>query len=171
MKCPECKSDLRIDHYESVEIDRCDQCEGLWLDDRELMAIVRKKEKQFSASVLADVLSSAFKGLPAAAASTQRACPRCDQLLKHVNHSYSSGIILDTCPQGHGVWLDKHELDKVQAFEEHWDVEAKRRLPELKQKLEASASAPGLADESVGVFGHLFNFLGRDLKSAKKRSG
>ena len=171
MKCPECLIDLRTDHYEDVEIDRCDRCKGLWLDDRELMTIIRKKGNQLSTSVITQVLSNSFKGVPPEASQTKRTCPRCSESLKHVNHSYSSGIILDTCPRGHGVWLDHEEIDKVQAFEEHWDVEAKRRLPELKQKIDASASAPGLIKESSGVFGHLFNFIGREMKNDRKKRG
>ncbi len=40
-----------------------------------------------------------------------------------INYDYSSGIILDRCPQGHGLWLDGGELEKVQIVREQSEDE------------------------------------------------
>lgn len=159
MKCPTCKTSLRVDHYEQIEIDRCDTCNGLWLDDREMMAIIRKRDTKASQTILTEVLSNAHRGLPAQTGQDPRGCPRCSGPLKQLNHSYSSGIILDSCPKGHGVWLDEHELEKVQAFEEHWDVEAKRKLPELQDQLNLAKKGISTDATSTGILRPIFNFL------------
>ena len=36
MKCPKCYGDLREQEYHKVNIDKCQQCGGVWLDAGEL---------------------------------------------------------------------------------------------------------------------------------------
>jgi ribosomal protein L37AE/L43A len=36
MDCPRCKTALRIEDYRGIEVDRCPQCQGMWLDYGEL---------------------------------------------------------------------------------------------------------------------------------------
>ena len=43
--------------------------------------------------------------------------------MQTINYDYSSGIILDRCPQGHGLWLDAGELEQVQIVREHSEEE------------------------------------------------
>lgn len=50
MRCPRCGEEARLmEHSVSygrpVRIDRCEKCFGVWLDDRELNAIVEEKKK------------------------------------------------------------------------------------------------------------------------------
>lgn len=40
MKCPKCGSDLHTIDYEGVTVDKCTQCEGVWLDRGELEQIL-----------------------------------------------------------------------------------------------------------------------------------
>lgn len=42
MKCPVCNVDLLMTVRESVEIDYCPQCRGVWLDRGELDKIIEK---------------------------------------------------------------------------------------------------------------------------------
>jgi hypothetical protein len=49
MRCPRCGEDVRLTEYSvsygrPVRIDRCQKCFGVWLDDRELNAIVEEKK-------------------------------------------------------------------------------------------------------------------------------
>jgi hypothetical protein len=39
MKCPKCGMDLIEIDYKSIKIDKCSECEGVWLDAGELEAI------------------------------------------------------------------------------------------------------------------------------------
>ena len=43
MKCPKCGSDLQEINYQSVMIDRCGECKGIWLDMGELELLIEGK--------------------------------------------------------------------------------------------------------------------------------
>jgi hypothetical protein len=32
MKCPNCGADLRTEDYHGIQVDRCPECSGMWLD-------------------------------------------------------------------------------------------------------------------------------------------
>ena len=42
IKCPKCDGTLIEADYESIKIDACDKCSGVWLDAGELAEIVNK---------------------------------------------------------------------------------------------------------------------------------
>ncbi len=42
MKCPKCGSDLRPEKIEDVTIDRCSECQGIYLDRGELEELLLK---------------------------------------------------------------------------------------------------------------------------------
>lgn len=42
--CPKCDGKLVETDYESIKIDVCNQCQGVWLDAGELAQIMRKDE-------------------------------------------------------------------------------------------------------------------------------
>ena len=41
MKCPNCNVNLLMTHRESVEIDYCPECRGVWLDRGELDKLIQ----------------------------------------------------------------------------------------------------------------------------------
>ncbi len=45
MKCPKCGSDLEEINLQSVFIDKCEQCGGIWLDQGELELLVDGQAK------------------------------------------------------------------------------------------------------------------------------
>lgn len=44
MKCPKCGHDLEEIDHEQIKIDRCTQCNGLWLDAGELEHLLGRKD-------------------------------------------------------------------------------------------------------------------------------
>jgi uncharacterized protein len=46
MKCPKCGHDMKEEKLESVTIERCTRCEGIFFDAGELEAIFRKQAEQ-----------------------------------------------------------------------------------------------------------------------------
>ncbi|MDH3496893.1 MAG: zf-TFIIB domain-containing protein [Gemmatimonadota bacterium] len=40
MKCPRCGGDLRVEHYQGIEVERCPDCHGLWFDEGEAQRLV-----------------------------------------------------------------------------------------------------------------------------------
>lgn len=45
MRCPKCGMELQTITYQSLEIDRCFNCNGTWLDKGELEKIVSTEDK------------------------------------------------------------------------------------------------------------------------------
>ena len=43
LKCPKCEGTLRPVIVEEVTIDRCDTCQGIWLDEGELESLTKRE--------------------------------------------------------------------------------------------------------------------------------
>ena len=44
MKCPKCGADLRTEDYNGVQIDRCPDCSGMWLDSGEAEELLARED-------------------------------------------------------------------------------------------------------------------------------
>jgi Zn-finger nucleic acid-binding protein len=132
MNCPRCNGELRPEFYEGVEIDRCSGCRGAWLDEGELSKVVSTAEEQFSTALIQETLATAFPGVPPDERRTRGRCPKCQAAMAAVNYDYTSGVIINRCPEGHGVWMDKSELEKVQAHREYWEQGAAEHREEWR---------------------------------------
>lgn len=86
-----------------VEIDYCPLTHGIWLDAGELEALFEDKEA-------ADQLVSGFKMDPDCREKKVR-CPICRKKMDKVLES--GGVMIDRCPQNHGLWFDEGELIQV----------------------------------------------------------
>jgi Zn-finger nucleic acid-binding protein len=141
MNCARCgsKAKLKPEFYEGVEIDRCPSCKGVWLDDKELTKIVSLQQEKFSTALIDSTLKAAFKGVTEEEKKTKEHCPKCSEIMHPVNYSYSSGIVIDRCPQAHGVWLDFKELEKIQSHGEHWEKEKQSKQLEWKKLVQSAA--------------------------------
>lgn len=127
MKCPIDNNELTKETYENaVEIDSCNLCHGAWLDKGELEKIQEVKVNDYESELsrITDHVGNAFS----MAKSQNKAavnCPVCDTELERREYGYSSQILIDSCIQGHGVWLDKSELKALEVFYEKSRFEAK----------------------------------------------
>ena len=61
MKCPKCGADLNTEDFHGVQIDRCPECHGIWLDPGEIDAVVAHEDKGLIGRVFDDVMTS-FRG-------------------------------------------------------------------------------------------------------------
>ena len=149
--CPRCKENMPtidIGREESLLIERCEECLGLFFDPGELEHIA---EKDVRAGTVADrdrlqqiveeeTPTDDIKGI------RYVPCPDCRKLMNRTCYGARSGVIVDTCKE-HGVWLDGGELRRIL----HWlhaggrvhhaklDAEDKRlkeRRENLKQHLD-----------------------------------
>ncbi len=128
MKCPRCEhQQLSPQIYEGVTIDRCGACNGVWLDASELTTIVETKEEKFSPKLISKTMKGARSGVGVNDERVTAKCPKCATPMLVVNYEYSSGIIIDSCPNDHGIWLDNKELEAIQAFKEEWDDTSKEK--------------------------------------------
>jgi Zn-finger nucleic acid-binding protein len=95
---------MAILELEGVEVDRCLECGGTWLDAGELELVLR--------------LASTEKVVPfleskAGGSRGTRKCPRCRRRLRVFQAGKDKTIDLDRCPRGHGLWFDASELEEI----------------------------------------------------------
>ena len=135
MECPRCpKEQLVKEVYEGVEIERCQKCQGAWLDSGEIVHIIKERQEIFHKDFVEDTVQDSFMGVPNKELETHLACPKCvTKMMKTFNYGADSGVLLDKCPACNGIWFDKDELEKVQAFREHWEKEAETKGAEWGQ--------------------------------------
>ncbi|MBD3263729.1 MAG: hypothetical protein GF375_01340, partial [Candidatus Omnitrophica bacterium] len=116
--CPTCGENLREKEYEGVMIDVCARCGGVWLDDEELPQIIEKREVQFSPEERKEIDPEELKQASLGETVPELNCPVCGALMGRNIYASVSGIMIDRCSNGHGIWLDKGELEKIQIYAE-----------------------------------------------------
>jgi Zn-finger nucleic acid-binding protein len=137
MQCPRCKGTNFVENkYEVVKVDTCQDCHGIWLDEDEILCIVEEKDKKFSHDLVKTTVSHSFSGVPKEEHGNKMFCPKCGAHMVPINYAVSSGVIIDRCPNGHGLWFDKHELEKVQAYREYWSEEVAKKQNAFESILE-----------------------------------
>lgn len=153
MKCPRCQSTNFVQNkYEGVNVDTCQGCFGVWLDEGELLEIVSVKQKKISTDLVKEVVSNSFYGIPESEKENKLLCAHCNNEMKPINYDISSGVIIDRCNHGHGIWLDKHELEKVQAFREYWSEQVQSREKEFLNILESNESKKVNSNSNSALF-------------------
>ena len=117
--CPVDDFTLAQETYEGVTIDRCPHCQGVWLDAGELEAIQKNQTSDFR-GVPDDAMDFVTGAMGMAKAGSEKvlSCVRCDNDLVKREYSFTSQVMIDNCPQGHGMWLDKAELQRLEKFYE-----------------------------------------------------
>lgn len=126
--CPDCEKPLAPQTLHGVELDICGGCAGIWFDASELRMLITRDslalaslEERYAPSVE-----------PTVHGDSKRRCPDCEELLQQYNYQYSSTILLDTCPDCAGFWVQEGELVAMQ----HWiDADRKPAAPDEKDKL------------------------------------
>ena len=115
MKCPVCEVPTYVVEYEKIELDLCPDCRGLWFDHGEL-------ELLLGHDPVNDLSETATE-------EDSRDCPLCRHTLMKVNIGPSRRVMVDTCPEGCGVWFDKNELADLAGHlaEDGWHVPAPLR--------------------------------------------
>lgn len=107
LKCPKCSAQvMSLDNIDGVQIHSCEKCKGIWLNKGELNIVVHPIEGDLeycSTDNLKEDMISDY------------ACPQCEELMSKVNFISYSDIILDYCRKCKGIWLNKGELDAINA--------------------------------------------------------
>lgn len=148
-KCPVDDFTLRPVTYEGVTIDVCTHCAGVWLDAGELDSIEETQASDFR-GVPTTALDSvrASEGMAKARSETPRNCVKCNAGLDQREYAFASQVMIDQCPNGHGMWLDKDELARLEMF-----FEDQEDLDKILTSLEAEDRAAG------GLLARLAAFL------------
>jgi len=110
--CPHCKTPLQTIelHLDSkVEIDRCNDCFGLFFDSGKIELLLEH--------AVSDVYDINIKQLDNINSERYQAdkqikyikCPTCQNFMLRRVFGYRSGVIIDQC-KNHGIWLDSGEI-------------------------------------------------------------
>lgn len=108
MKCPKCSENLEEIKINSVKVDRCGNCGGLWFDRDELRIVRDHRDKNLSWLDF-DLWKDRNK-LTTSGKSID--CPRDGKPLFKIKYK-KTNVLVDICLDCRGVWLDKDELDKI----------------------------------------------------------
>ena len=139
MNCPQCSDGLRTIVYEGVEVSACDGCGGEFVGHDGLAQIVRTRDARFAPELTATISERPpIYGVPTEERERRLCCPVCNKQMDVVNYGGDSGVFVDRCGACGGVWLDRQELEQVQAIMERWQDDAPEQLRAVATELEAS---------------------------------
>lgn len=156
--CPRCDEHpkLRVEVVAGCPIERCDVCEGLWIEDHVVDKIYKDRDNQPSIQALTAPSKDTVQGTGDGVFKPEGyiKCPTCEKLMNRHNFGRFSGVIIDTC-KGHGTWFDSDELRRIIEFIQAGGLEkqAKREREELKEemrKMRAQARDAARADARAG---------------------
>ncbi|MBI4565461.1 MAG: zf-TFIIB domain-containing protein [Planctomycetes bacterium] len=103
LRCPGCEAPLVVFELEGVEVDRCLECGGTWLDAGELERLVELSGADSGGW-------SRALGRAAGEAHGARRCLRCGRKLRRAP---VHDVEIDRCPLGHGLWFDRGEVEAL----------------------------------------------------------
>ena len=102
MRCPKCDSDFEQIQHDGIEVDRCENCKGLWFDTFE-----NEELRALSGSEAIDIgPGSADK----AHTSGAGLCPRCSVKMINMIVAGQPHIAYESCGVCHGVFFDAGEF-------------------------------------------------------------
>lgn len=106
MQCPKCpNSPLVATRVQATQVDRCQTCGGIWFDNHELISLLHEK--------ISDLAALRGKSVPRGVNQKHGRCPRDHAGLIRVSSALGRSVILDTCPECQGIWLDGGEFDTL----------------------------------------------------------
>jgi len=109
MICPVCKKDTIVVEYKNIELDYCNDCHGVWFDSTELELLLQSLNLDSHNLLLDDILKLPEVISP----ERKRRCPICRQKMKKTTIGEHPGVLVDVCPQGHGLWFDGGEVAQL----------------------------------------------------------
>jgi Zn-finger nucleic acid-binding protein len=114
--CPDCKIALVRKDFSGLELDACPQCAGVFFDDGELTDLRRQGSEAFGAL---DEEINPEQTNEVRAVAKLRLCPGCGNAMTAFRYLYSSPVILDSCDNCGGIWIDNGELKQMQEYLRH----------------------------------------------------
>ncbi len=109
MDCLKCNSAMKKQTLDGVLIDKCENCQGVWLDANELDKLKYddgKNREELLREATAEVIQEKQRLV-----TTVGMCPKCQR--KSLKAFIRSGIEIDQCPSCYGIFFDHGELQKI----------------------------------------------------------
>jgi len=132
--CPDCSEEMTVESVGDIRIDVCPKCAGTWFDPEELRTLLARDP--LALSVVEDLVARPVEqkaedppiGQEAVGPSF-RHCPDCEMPLEKYHYLYTSPVLLHTCTDCGGFWVEDGELNRMQEWLEdaHHPVSAKEK--------------------------------------------
>jgi len=139
-KCPRCAIALEVHQYRRFELDKCNQCEGLWLQPEEFSVLTSEfdvyRDDDSNPQYLRPGLPNAENYLP---------CANCQKMMSRRNFKSISGVLIDSCLHC-GVWLDKGELQSIRNFIASGGLDKSQDIKLMKHELQMEALDDRISD-------------------------
>ena len=140
-KCPTDRANLDLYKLLGVQFEGCPKCHGMWLDKDEL----RKLKNQINDGQLHWLNREVDNLDSVSAVSSSRACPKCPSSTLRSIIFGQSKVVIDSCPQCHGIWLERGEFDSITTYlrDEATNATPHDIALELRDDLKKTASGEG----------------------------
>jgi Zn-finger nucleic acid-binding protein len=128
MDCAWCEGTLHPVELEGIQLDMCDTCDGIWFERDELLKVVEAEKSE----LMNTVLNEAWVNEPEEIDPTdgqKYSCPVCNEPLHRYQYHLKSGIEIDACDHGHGLWIDDGESQKIYLYL----IEANKQISEQQR--------------------------------------
>jgi Zn-finger nucleic acid-binding protein len=148
-RCPRCPNSTTLVGalVGGVMLDRCEECDGIFLDNATLEKLIADRDRQ---AVLKDSLDGGGLSFPDTSMSggpvKYLRCPDCAAHMARRNFGRVSKVIVDVCPT-HGTWFDKDELRRIIEFVQTGGLDKARKFEidqlqkEIDRKRETARTA------------------------------
>lgn len=97
--CPECRRPFALVNMREIAIDYCTHCRGCWFEPGEL-----------------GLVAGTAQDVPATQTMHRKSkytCPVCSTAMWESVYKKPFTLLVDRCPNGHGVYLEQGELERV----------------------------------------------------------
>ncbi len=108
--CPRCKESLSVHQFNGYQLDRCNSCQGLWLEPDEFKVLTSEFDVYRD-----DNSDPNFQRKPLPKAEGYLPCACCNKVMTRQNFKAISGVLIDLCINC-GIWLDHGELEQIRSF-------------------------------------------------------
>jgi len=95
--------------YHNVELDYCSNCKGVWFDSGELELLL----KSYGLEEPKAFFDGVFISQEAPSQEKKRKCPICGRKMKKTAIGGQPEILIDVCPEKHGLWFDGGEVARL----------------------------------------------------------
>jgi Zn-finger nucleic acid-binding protein len=121
--CIHCSSPLNALELEGQSVVACPTGHGVWLSRSQLDSLTEDNTDDASDEAEQTAWSASADAPDEMSSGRFRPCPVCSKTLRKDNWKYGSGVVVDVC-DAHGIWVDKNEIDHIEAWTEAWHAHA-----------------------------------------------
>jgi uncharacterized protein len=126
MNCPKCGSEMELVIFENIEVDRCENCCGIWFDMLEKEDL-SKIENSETIDIGEQQIGEMYNQI------RQIDCPKCNVRMIQMIDKAQFHIHYESCPSCYGVFFDAGEFRDLK---EHTVIERfKEMLETLRTNL------------------------------------